>query len=75
MGKKFGVVHAKVGVIVGMDMGSNFFMSGIVLDSEGRRFDTGVRYPVIIALVKVFEVNVVAVGVLVPGFGGIIIYN
>ena len=64
-----------MGVVVGMDMGSNFLMSGIVLDSEGRRFDAGVRYPVIVALVKVFEVHVVAVGVLVPGFGGIIIYN
>ena len=58
---KFGVVHAKVGVVVGMNMGGDFFMSGVVIDFERGGFDAGVRDPVIIALVEVLEVDVVAV--------------
>jgi len=75
VGKQFGVVHAEVDVVVGVHIGGDLLMEGTLLDLQGGRLDTGVGDPIIVAFVEVLKVDIVAVGVLVPGFGGVIIYN
>ena len=75
MGEQFGVVHAEVDIVVGVDIGGDLLMEGTLLDLEGGGLDTGVGDPIVVAFVEVLEVDIVAVGVLVPGFGGVIIYN
>lgn len=74
MGKQFSVVHAEMRVIVGMDMRVIFIQRGF-LDPRPSLLDAGKGNPVIVALVEVLEVHVVRVGILIFGFGGIIIYN
>ena len=73
--QELGVVHAEVRVVVGVEMGWIVLRSIVVLDSSGGRTDAGVGHPVVIALIEVLEVNVVAVGILISGLGGVIIYN
>lgn len=64
-----------MGIVIRVDMGVVFLVAGTVLDFEGGGLDARVGEPVIVAFVEVLEVHVVAVGVLISGFGGIIIYN
>lgn len=75
VGQQFGVVHTEVGVVVGMYVGGVVLLGGRVLDLEVRATDVAEEDPVVVAFVEVFEVDVVAVGILISGFGGVIIYN
>ena len=75
MGLQFGVVHAKVRVVVGMEARCVLLMRWVLFDFKGGGLDPRVRHPVIVALIEVLEVYVVAVGILISGLGGVIIYN
>lgn len=75
MREKFGVVHAEVRVVVGVHVASGILMAGVFVDFDGGGLDAGVGDPVIVALVEVFVVDVVAVGILISGLGSVIIYN
>jgi hypothetical protein len=75
MGQKFGVVHSEVGVVVGMYVRGVVLLGGRVLDFDVRATDVAEEDPVVVAFIEVFEVDVVAVGILISGFGGVIIYN
>lgn len=74
MSEQFSVVHAEMRVIVGMDMRVIFIQRGF-LDPRPSLLDARKGNPVIVALVEVLEVHVVRVGILIFGFGRIIIYN
>ena len=67
--------HAIVRLIVWMEVTKIFFRGRIVLNFEVGPSDLGERNPVIVALIEVLKMDVVAVGILISGFGGIIIYN
>lgn len=58
-----------------MHVSAGILMAGVLVDLDVGGFDAGVRDPVIVALVEVFEVDVVAVGILISRFGSVIIYN
>lgn len=75
MGQQLGVVHAEVGVLVGVDMRGVLFLASVVLDPEVGLADAGEGHPVIVTLVVILEVHVVAVRILISWFGGVIIYN
>ena len=75
VGKQFGVVHAEVGVVIGVHVRASILMAGVLVDLEIGGLDAGVRDPVVVALVEVLEVDVVAVGILISGLGSVIIYN
>lgn len=74
MGQQFCVVHAEVGVVIGVHVGGIVFCS-VVLDFAVGAADAGEGDPVIVALVQVLKVDVVAVGILIPWLSGVIIYN
>jgi hypothetical protein len=74
MSLQFGVVHAEVGVVIGVDVGVILF-EGRLLDALSSPANPAKGHPVVVALVKVLEVHVVGVGILISRFGGIIIYN
>lgn len=74
MSLQFGVVHAEVGVVVGVYVRVILF-EGRLLDALGGAPNPGKGDPVVVALVEVLEVHVVSVGILISRFGGIIIYN
>jgi hypothetical protein len=61
-------------VVVGVHVGIAFFRWR-VFDPLGGLTNPGKRNPVIVALIQVLEVDVVAIGILILRFGGIIIYN
>ena len=50
-------------------------MRWVVFNAEVGASDLGEWDPVIVAFVEVFKVDVVAVGILISIFGGVIIYN
>ena len=62
-------------VVVRVHVSAGILMAGVLVDLDVGGFDAGVRDPVIVALVEVFEVDVVAVGILISRFGSVIIYN
>lgn len=72
--QQFGIVHSEMRVVVGVHVGIAFF-SWRVFDPLVGLTNPGKRNPVIVALIQVLEVDVVAIGILILGFGGIIIYN
>lgn len=72
---ELGIVHAEVWIVVGMEMRGILLGAVTVLDASSGWVDAGVGYPVIVALIEVFEVDVVAVGILISSLGGVIIYN
>ena len=74
MSLQFGVVHAEVGVVIGVDVGVILF-EGRLLDALAGAANPAKGDPVVVALVEVLEVHVVGVGILISRFGGIIIYN
>jgi hypothetical protein len=74
MSLQFGVVHAEVGVVVGVDVGVILFEGGL-LDTLGGPSNARKGDPVVVALIEILEVHVVGVGILISRFGGIIIYN
>lgn len=74
MSEQFSIVHTEMRVIVGMDMRVIFIKRGF-LDPRPSLLDAGKGNPVVVALVEVLEVYVVRVGILIFGFGRIIIYN
>ena len=61
-------------VVIGVHMGIAVFRWR-VFDSLAGLTNPRKSNPVIIALIQVLEVDVVAIGILILGFGGIIIYN
>ena len=75
VGLQFGIVHAEVRVVVGMETRCVLLMRRVLFDFKGGGLDPRVRDPIIVALIEVFEVDVVAVGILISRFGGVIIYN
>ena len=74
MSLQLGVVHAEVGVVIGVDVGVILF-EGRLLDALAGAANHAKGHPVVVALVEVLEVHVVGVGILISRFGGIIIYN
>jgi hypothetical protein len=74
MSLQLGVVHAEVGVVIGVDVGVILF-EGRLLDALAGAANPAKGHPVVVALVEVLEVHVVGVGILISRFGGIIIYN
>ena len=72
MGEEFGVVHAVVGVVVGVHVAGVVFR-GCLFDLEVGLADAGIGHPVVVALVEVLEVHVVGIAILILGSGGIII--
>jgi hypothetical protein len=74
MSLQFGVVHAEVGVVIGVDVGVILF-EGRLLDALASTANPAKGHPVVVALVEVLEVHIVGVGILISRFGGIIIYN
>lgn len=58
-----------------MDMGGVLILGGTVLDFDVGLADAVEGHPVVVTFVEVLEVHVVAVRILISGFGGVIIYN
>ena len=58
-----------------MDVRGVLFLGGTVLDFHVGPADAREGHLVIVTLVEVLEVHVVAVRILISGFGGVIIYN
>lgn len=73
--QEFGVVHAEVRVVVGMDVRVVLLGRCTIVDFDVGAPEAGVGYPVVVALVEVLEVHVVGIGILISWFGGVIIYN
>lgn len=74
MCQKLGVVHTEVWVVIGMDVCGRVLGRGVVNFKVGAA-NTRVGHPVIVAFVQVLKVHVVAIGILISRFGGVIIYN
>lgn len=75
MSQKLGVVHAEVRVVVRVHMRGVLLLGQSVLDFKVGGTDPREGHPVVVAFIEVLEVDVVAVGILISGFGGVIIYN
>ena len=72
MGEEFGVVHTEVRVIILMEVSGILLLSKLIYFLVSL-FNLVKWEPVIVSFVKIFEVDVVAVGVLVFGFGGVVV--
>jgi hypothetical protein len=72
VGLKFSVVHAAVGVVVGVDVAQRLLAVRIV-DLLARAADAAERQPVVVALVQILEVDVVNEGFLAFGLRRLVV--
>lgn len=74
MFKKFCIGHSKVRVVIWMHVRGMVFCVGVLYFQVGPT-NAWEGDPVIVTLVEVLKVDVVAIGILISWFGGVIIYN